>query len=72
MPEWLVPILFGVIISLQGWILLEIIRLKVSAAGYDIQLGRIVSDIESEKGTRKRIHIEFDTRLRALEIPHRK
>lgn len=72
MSEQWTLILAGVIISLQGWILAEIIRLKVSsaasAAGYDRQLSRIVSDIESEKGTRKRLHADFEARLRSVEL----
>lgn len=57
-------------IALQSWILLEIVKLKMAQSGYDSQLGRIVSDIESEKDTRKRLHDKFDDRLRALEIHH--
>lgn len=65
--EWLYGIGITTIIALQGWILVEIISLKVKAAGYDSQFGRLVSDAESEKGTRKRIHDDFERRLRTLE-----
>jgi len=64
------PALFSVVIGLQAWILLEIIRLKVNVAEDKIQLGRISSDIESEKGTRKRLHDSFEARLRVLENHH--
>lgn len=65
--EWLYGIGITTVVSLQAWILIEIISLKTKGAGYDAQLGRIVSDIESEKGTRKRIHEDFEARLRTLE-----
>lgn len=67
MADWLQVLLATIVISLQTWILLEIIKLKVSQTRSDVQLGRIVSDIESEKGTRKRLHDDFETRLRTLE-----
>lgn len=62
----------GVIVALQGWILLEIISLKVNIGRHDTQIGRIVSDIESEKGTRKRTNSDIETRLRVLERHHEK
>lgn len=68
MPEWLQIVFCSTMIALQSWILLEIVKLKMAQSGYDSQLGRIVSDIESEKDTRKRLHDKFDDRLRALEI----
>lgn len=57
----------GVIITLQSWILVEIVRLKIDTANHKVQLDRFVSDIESEKGTRARIHSDFESRLRVLE-----
>lgn len=66
--EWLYGISAATIISLLAWILVEIIGLKVKLAGYDAQMGRLVSDAESEKGTRKRIHEDFERRLRAVEV----
>lgn len=68
--EWLYGIVVTAIISLQVWILLEIVALKIKVAGYDAQLGRLVSDAESEKGTRKRVNDDIERRLRALEHHH--
>lgn len=31
-PDWLLPLLVGVIFALQSWILVEIVNLKVSVA----------------------------------------
>lgn len=67
--EWLY-ILATTIIALQGWILVEVIGLKMKSAGYDAQLGRLVSDAESEKETRKRTNSTIDERLRNLERHH--
>lgn len=64
--EWLY-ILASTIIALQGWILVEVIGLKMKTAGYDAQINRLVSDADSEKGTRKRLHDDFEKRLRAVE-----
>lgn len=65
--EVLFSILAGVIIALQSWILIEIIGLKVWRAAADAQLGRLVSDAESEKGTHQRVHADYEARLRVLE-----
>lgn len=74
MPEWLQASVLSVVVGLQAWILVEIVGLKVKQAkadekfdGFKDQLGRIVSDIESEKDTRARLHTDFETRLRTLE-----
>jgi Zn-dependent M16 (insulinase) family peptidase len=45
----------------------EQIGLSNRITAVETQLGRIISDIESEKGTRLRIHHDFETRLRFLE-----
>lgn len=68
MPEWLQITFCSTMIALQSWILLEIVKLKMAQSAYDAQLGRIVSDIESEKDTRKRLHDRFDERIRELEF----
>lgn len=34
----------------------------------EMQMKRFISDLESEKGTRARIHADMETRLRAVEI----
>lgn len=67
--EWLY-ILASTIIALQGWILVEVIGLKMKSAGYDAQINRLVSDADSEKGTRKRANADIDARLRNLERHH--
>lgn len=63
----LIEILTSVGIALLGWVLLEIIKIKVDFASFRVQIGRIISDIESEKGTRKRLHDDYETRFRTLE-----
>lgn len=63
-------LLAGTLVGLQSWILLELVSLKVSIAQSTTQINRIVSDAESEKGTRKRIHEDFERRLRILETHH--
>lgn len=72
MPDWLAPALFSATLGVQAWILLAISRLQISSAENKMQLGRLVSDIESEKGTRKRLHENFDERIRSLETHHRR
>lgn len=67
---WYVPIgLFfaSIIVALQSWILLELLRLRDKTNANETQYNRLVSDVESEKDTRARLHIDFETRLRALE-----
>lgn len=64
MPEWVLVALFSslstIMIGLQAWILTKLVA-------HEKQIYRLVSDAESEKGTRNRIHSDFETRLRALE-----
>lgn len=68
--EWLYAIVVSSVLALQGWILLEIIGLKVTLSQHDQQIKRVVSDQESEKGTRKRSNDDFEGRLRVLERHH--
>lgn len=65
--QWLITVPLTIVVALQSWILLEIIKLKIKTAEYRFQIGRLVSDIESEKGTRLRLHADFESRLRRLE-----
>lgn len=67
MPEWIMPVLTTAAIGLLVWILLVIIGLKEKMIEAHMRLGRIESDMESEKGTRKRLHENFDRRLLELE-----
>ena len=39
---------------------------------HEQQLGRLLSDIESEKGTRARLNAEFTRRLDAIDASQRK
>lgn len=64
----LISIFGSLIVALQSWILLEILRLRVQTARFDQQISRLVSDAESEKETRKRLHEGFEFRLRAVEM----
>lgn len=66
-PQHWLEIAIGVIITLMGWVLREIIAVKGLVRDYKWQIERIVSDIESEKGTRQRLHADFEQRLRYLE-----
>jgi calcineurin-like phosphoesterase len=43
-PEWIAPAVFGIIFSLQGWTLIEIVNLKVDVATI---VGRM--NMETEK-----------------------
>lgn len=67
----LVAVGLTAVLTVEGWILLELIALKIKLAQYETQLLRIVSDIESEKGTRKRLHEDFEMRIRTLETRHK-
>lgn len=66
----LVAVGLTAVLAVEGWILIELIALKIKLAKYETQLLRIVSDIESEKGTRRRLHEDFENRIRALESRH--
>lgn len=33
----------------------------------EFQVGRLISDAESEKATRARVHMDFEVRIRSLE-----
>lgn len=48
-------------LGLTAWILTTLIK-------HERQLYRLVSDRESEKGTIARVHSDFETRLRKLEL----
>lgn len=71
MPDWLQAIVVTTTIGLQGWVLVVLYNSNAKMAEFRAQLGRIISDIESEKGTRKRVHETFDARIRSLEIHHK-
>lgn len=63
MPDWaigLISILLSSVIGLQCWIIKQLIT-------HEKQLYRLVSNAESEKGARARVHSDFETRLRKLE-----
>lgn len=53
-----------IVLAVQLWIIWEVLMLKYQMKS---RLGRIESDIESEKETRKRRNDQFDDRLRQLE-----
>lgn len=74
MPWWTIPLfstIATVLVGLQTWILRGLIMLQIQVAEHRQQLARFVSDVESEKGTRKRIHTDFEARLRAVEFSFR-
>lgn len=73
MPPWIIPaglFIASLVVALQSWILLELIRLRIDMERSKTQLDRIVSDLESEKDTRARANLDHDIRLRALELRH--
>ncbi len=57
----------GVIIGLQVTILATILNLMLRLVKVETQIGRIVSDIESEKDSRKRVHVDFEKRISHIE-----
>lgn len=74
MNETVAIFIAGILVSLNAWVLLEIVKVKLSITRYEErlqsytqQLGRIVSDIESEKRNRRDVHADFEKRLRTLE-----
>jgi len=71
MNPWIVPlslVIIGALIGLLGWTLKTVNTLMVEIVALRTQVGRLVSDAESEKGTRKRVHDNFEHRIRALEF----
>lgn len=72
MNNWIPLIIFlaSSIGALQVWILLQIYNIHGKISSFETQMGRIISDIESEKDTRKRLHEDFDHRIRTLERSH--
>lgn len=68
--EWLYSIGVVTMIGLQSWILQKLVGLEITLTRHDQQIGRITSDAESEKGTRKRRNDDIEARLRMLERHH--
>ena len=75
MMDTLFSVIAGVLIALQSWSLIEVVKLKVSLGEIKehlngeirLQIGRIISDMESEKYTKRRTHSNFEDRIRRLE-----
>jgi hypothetical protein len=65
--EWLYGLGAATGLGLLGWILIEVIGVKVKLAAYDMQINRLVSDADSEKHNHRDKHSEFDRRLAVLE-----
>lgn len=57
----------GVLLPVLGWICLSLIAIKVSMSNLTGQFERFASDLESEKGTRKRSNSEITRRVEKLE-----
>jgi len=71
MNPWIIPlslVIVGILVGLLGWTLRTINNLMVEIVALRTQVGRLVSDADSEKGTRKRVHDNFEHRIRALEL----
>ena len=62
-PEWLLIIVVTGMLGLLGWIGRLLFAIQLAMVGLkttmDLQLGRIASDIESEKETRARVHSDI-------------
>lgn len=66
MEPWLLFIA-GIIVTLQGWMLKEVIDLKTNMATVKAQMARYTSDIESEKRTRAETNRELTDKIQHLE-----
>lgn len=66
MEPWLLFIA-GIIVTLQGWMLKELIDLKTNMATVKTQMARYTSDIESEKRTRAEVNRELTSKIQHLE-----
>jgi hypothetical protein len=60
-----VPI--AAVITLQVSILAALLNVMFRLVRVETQIGRIVSDIESEKDSRKRVHMDFEHRITKIE-----
>jgi hypothetical protein len=54
-------------ITLQVSILAALLNVMFRLVRAETQIGRIVSDIESEKDSRKRVHMDFEHRITKIE-----
>lgn len=55
-------------LGLLGWILHELVK-SISLLGrIQEQIGRLTSDADSEKDSKRRTHIDFERRIHRLEI----
>lgn len=73
MASWIIPVclfLASLVVGLESWILLELIRLRLTVSKMEWQQGRLVSDVESEKDTRARTNEMLEQRIRTLEAIH--
>lgn len=55
------------ILAILGWILLEIIKIKILLSVHDKQLGVLESRIKSEQGTVQRVEDRLSDRCSSLE-----
>lgn len=68
MNDWMPLIVLGIstIIALQAWILSQLFSIHGKMAEFNTQIGRIVSDVESEKDTIKRRHDDYDRKFQNI------
>lgn len=57
----------GIVVTLQGWMLKELVNLKTSFATMKAQVDRFASDIESEKRSRAEAHKRLSDQIQHLE-----
>lgn len=58
----------GLLATLSMAVFADYIRMKIILTRIEWQLGRLSADRESEKDTLRRLHSDFDQRIRSLEI----
>lgn len=62
-PEWV----GGLVAAIALGIFADYIRMKIVITKIGYQIDRLVSDRESEKDTIRRVHMDFESRIRILE-----
>jgi hypothetical protein len=63
----ILAVLLTAVLAMQGWVLTEIVALKVKLAEILMQQGRFISDRESEKTRQSETNGDVERRLRILE-----
>lgn len=64
---WILGLIGTVIVGLETWILVEIVRLKVVISAHDKQIGRLEAHATSERGTLQRTEDRINDDINRLE-----